>query len=64
MPYRNLAKLPITVEKLPVLGQRMWLRVFNRAINKKTDDQAVAAAWAVVHQFYKRNVKGNWVKKK
>jgi len=66
VPYKKISELPDTVKVLPIQAQKMWMRVFNRAIHnpKYNEETAFKVAWSVVKQFYKKNKDGKWVKRK
>lgn len=63
MTYKKIEELPLQAKGLPILGQKMWMRVFNRAIRTNDKVNASKTAWQVIRQFYK--LKSNrWVKRK
>jgi len=69
MPYSSVSDLPKSVkDNLPAGAQKIWMDAYNRAHKKKDDfpDAASRAqyAWGAVKKVYKKNDKGNWVKKK
>lgn len=55
--------LPSPAKKLPILGQEMFLRVYNRTIKTAPRRKATEVAWSVIRQFYKKNSKGKWMKR-
>lgn len=64
-PYKNIDELPKQVKVLPEDGQRLWMEVFNDALNQYDNDESIArkVAWTVVKKKYVKNSDGVWTKK-
>jgi len=75
MPYKKISDLPEQVKNaLPHHGQEIYQAAFNNAweeyenpSDRKGDssqeETAHKVAWAAVKKEYKKNEKGDWVKK-
>jgi cation transport regulator ChaB len=59
-PYKNISELPDQVKVLPKEGQKLWLKVFNKAYSKG-EDYARKVAWTVIKKFYKKSG-DKWIK--
>lgn len=64
MPYKSVKDLPAQIKVLPNTAQQIFLRVFNRAIKKYTEEEAFKIAWSIVKNFYQKNKAGKWEKVK
>lgn len=65
MPYKRNADLPKSVkDALPSGAETMYRKAYNSA-DKQYDTEKTAhqVAWSAVKREYKKNNKGNWVKK-
>lgn len=64
MPYRSIEELPHQVKVLPVEAQRLFLRVFNEALEQYDGDEekAFAVAWSVVKGQWQK-IDDQWVKR-
>jgi len=70
MPYSSPEELPPTVKVLPSGAQKIWMAVFNDALNgdtcKSREDPEVCAikmAWGAVKRQYTRDSSGTWREK-
>lgn len=63
-PYKKISELPDNVKN--VMGkslQRIWMDVFNKAINRYGDeDIARKVAWSVIKKIARKNKDGKWVR--
>ncbi|AAS82654.1 ORF84 [Agrotis segetum granulovirus] len=62
MPYNNVSDLPSRVKNsLPYQAQRMYLRVYNSAMDRYENPSRVA--WGVVKKHYTKLKDGRWVQR-
>jgi cation transport regulator len=75
MPYKKISELPDGVKSnLPKDAQKIFKETFNNAWDHYKDDKkrkgdadreevAFKVAWSSVKEVYKKNSKGDWIKK-
>lgn len=65
MPYSSNSDLPSRVkDNLPEHAQTIYRKAYNSAHEQYGEEsRAHKVAWAAVENEYKKNDKGNWVKK-
>ncbi|MFW6025959.1 MAG: ChaB family protein [Candidatus Woesearchaeota archaeon] len=65
MPYKKKKELPDNVkDNLPDHAQDIYIAAFNSAYQDIDDEaEAHAIAWSAVKRTFKKNKKGNWIKK-
>lgn len=65
MPYDKKKELPKSVkDNLPNHAQDIYISAFNSAFQGADEEsEAHAIAWAAVKRTYKKDKKGNWIKK-
>ncbi len=64
-PYKSISELPDAVKVLPEEAQKMFMAVVNSALEQYNGDEskAFATAWAAIERKWKKNDKGEWIKK-
>jgi len=75
MPYRYISQLSDSIKKnLPKHAQEIYMKAFNNAWKEYADSEkripgttqeetARKVAWAAVKHSYKKDTKGQWVKR-
>lgn len=62
MPHKSITELPKAVKSLPLPAKKLFLKAYNSAKKKQSEEKAFKIAWTAVKQLYSK--KGNkWVRK-
>ncbi|KPK32537.1 MAG: hypothetical protein AMS24_03980 [Chlamydiae bacterium SM23_39] len=63
MPYNDISDLPKPIKShLPKKAQIIFLKAFNNAFEKYSEEIAFKIAWSAVKKSYHKDEEGHWVK--